>query len=44
MTRSSSPGDIVRELDAETRELVTLAVTIGVGNEAVLRVAIETAA
>ena len=34
----------MRELDAETRELVTLAVTIAVGNEAVMRDAIETAA
>jgi 4-carboxymuconolactone decarboxylase len=44
MTRSSSPGTIVRELDDETRELVALAVTIAVGNEAVMRDAIETAA
>src|SRR6516162_10535515 len=44
MTRASSPGDIVRELDEETRGLITLAVTVAVGNEAVMRDAIETAA
>src|SRR5215472_7269706 len=44
MTPSRSPEPIVRELDAESRELVTLAVTIAVGNEASIRDAVASAA
>ena len=44
MTPSSNPQDIVPALDAEMRELVTLAVTIAVGSESAVREGVAHAA